>query len=127
MNLLELLGLKTELLSKKEVRLSMFVDSKHLQPYGLMHGGLNAVLAETAASLGANLYCQPESFAVGVDINTHHLKPVSPQTLLIISAKPINIGKSLQVWEATSYVEKTITSFSTITLKIKRNSEKYEK
>ena len=74
MNLLEELEINQELLSKTEVRLTMPIKPKHLQPYGLLHGGLNAVLAESAASLGANLYCQPDQFPVGLDITTHHLK-----------------------------------------------------
>src|SRR5919109_2796537 len=43
------------------------------QPYGLLHGGASAVLAETLASVGAMLHAGPGKIAVGVDLNcTHH-------------------------------------------------------
>lgn len=43
------------------------------QPYGLLHGGASAVLAETLGSVGAMLHAGPGKIAVGVDLNcTHH-------------------------------------------------------
>ena len=43
------------------------------QPYGLLHGGASAVLAETLGSVGAMLHGGPSKIAVGVDLNaTHH-------------------------------------------------------
>ncbi len=51
MNLLENLGIKTIILQKDYVKLELPITAKLLQPYGLVHGGINAVLAETAASL----------------------------------------------------------------------------
>ncbi|KNB52627.1 PaaI family thioesterase [Streptomyces caatingaensis] len=43
------------------------------QPYGLLHGGASAVLAETLGSVGAMLHGGPTRIAVGVDLNcTHH-------------------------------------------------------
>lgn len=43
------------------------------QPYGLLHGGASAVLAETLASIAAALHAGPERIAVGVDLScTHH-------------------------------------------------------
>jgi 1,4-dihydroxy-2-naphthoyl-CoA hydrolase len=43
------------------------------QPYGLLHGGASAVLAETLGSVGAMLHAGPSKLALGVDLNaTHH-------------------------------------------------------
>ena len=43
------------------------------QPYGLLHGGASAVLAETLGSVGSMLHGGPHKLAVGVDLNcTHH-------------------------------------------------------
>lgn len=49
MNLLENLGIHQDLVTKDRVELSMPIQAKHLQPYGIVHGGINTVLAETAA------------------------------------------------------------------------------
>ncbi len=43
------------------------------QPYGLLHGGASAVLAETLGSIHAAYNAGPENIVVGVDLNcTHH-------------------------------------------------------
>lgn len=43
------------------------------QPYGLLHGGASAVLAESLGSLAAMAHAGPGQMAVGVDLNiTHH-------------------------------------------------------
>ena len=43
------------------------------QPYGLLHGGASAVLAETLGSIGSMLHGGSSKIAVGVDLNcTHH-------------------------------------------------------
>jgi 1,4-dihydroxy-2-naphthoyl-CoA hydrolase len=51
---------------------TMPVDGNR-QPYGLLHGGASAALAETLGSVGAMLHAGPGRYAVGVDLNaTHH-------------------------------------------------------
>lgn len=43
------------------------------QPYGLLHGGASAALAETLGSFAAALHAGPGRLAVGLEINaTHH-------------------------------------------------------
>lgn len=43
------------------------------QPYGLLHGGASAVLAETLGSFAAGVHAGAGKVAVGVDLNiTHH-------------------------------------------------------
>jgi len=43
------------------------------QPFGLLHGGANAVLAETLGSYGAALNARQDRIAVGLELScTHH-------------------------------------------------------
>lgn len=49
------------------------VDARTCQPFGLLHGGVSVVLAETLGSCGANFACPPGYQAVGLDINANHL------------------------------------------------------
>ncbi|CAM3207392.1 PaaI family thioesterase [Leuconostoc rapi] len=118
MNIIELLGLKTTLLSSEKTIVEVVISQKLMQPFGIVHGGINALLAETAASLGANEALPPHLVPVGVDIQTHHLKAVS-QGVLVATATPINIGHTLQVWAVVIHEQKTntLTSTSTVTLK----------
>lgn len=120
MNIIELLGLKTTLLSAEKTIVTVNVTAQLMQPYGLVHGGVNALLAETAASLGANAALPDGKVAVGVAIDTHHLAPVS-QGVLVATATPLNIGHRLQVWTVTIHETQTntLTSTSAVTLTTK--------
>ncbi|MDO8278334.1 MAG: hotdog fold thioesterase [Burkholderiaceae bacterium] len=74
------------------------VDERTKQPFGLLHGGVSVVLAETLGSVGASYAC-PEGFrAVGLDINANHLKGVADGWVTGI-ARPVHIGRSTHVWQ----------------------------
>ncbi|MFD7641420.1 PaaI family thioesterase [Kitasatospora sp. NPDC059795] len=47
------------------------------QPYGLLHGGASAALAESLGSIGAALHAGPGRYAVGVDLNATHHRPAT--------------------------------------------------
>lgn len=115
MDLIEYLGIKSIISSKDKVILSLNVTDKVQQPFGVLHGGINSVLAETAASIGANLNLS-HGHAVGVNISTNHLKSVTSGKLTV-EATPLRIGKKIQVWQANTFDDKNnLTSSSTITL-----------
>lgn len=118
MNIIELLGINTKQLTQNQVIMTLNVTENIQQPYGIVHGGINALLAETAASVGANENLQTsDSVAVGIDIMTHHLKPVT-SGCLIATAKPISIGRTIQVWQVNiTTTNEQLTSVSTVTLK----------
>ncbi|MER5969841.1 hotdog fold thioesterase [Streptomyces sp. NPDC002055] len=68
------------------------------QPYGLLHGGASAVLAETLGSVGAMLHGGPTRIAVGVDLNcTHHRGLRSG--LVTGVATPVHRGRSTATYE----------------------------
>lgn len=77
----------------------MPVDERTVQPFGILHGGASVLLAETLGSMAANCCLKdPETVAVGLDINANHLRPVSKGWVYGI-AKAIHIGSATQVWE----------------------------
>ncbi|MGW7166124.1 PaaI family thioesterase [Streptomyces sp. NPDC054884] len=68
------------------------------QPYGLLHGGASAVLAETIGSVGAMLHGGSSKIAVGVDLNcTHHRGARSG--LVTGVATPVHRGRSTATYE----------------------------
>jgi 1,4-dihydroxy-2-naphthoyl-CoA hydrolase len=78
---------------------TMPVDARTHQPFGLLHGGASAVLAESLGSSGANCCLDMESeYAVGLEINANHLRAVR-SGLVTGTARPIHIGRRTQVWE----------------------------
>lgn len=117
MNLLETLDIETESVSAAQAVITVTVREKLKQPYGLVHGGINAILAETAASLAANAGAPAGQIAVGVSLNTNHLLPVSTGSLRAI-ASPLHLGKKTQVWQVkiTQLPSNQVTSFSIVTL-----------
>src|SRR3954471_13937440 len=53
------------------------VDERTRQPYGILHGGVSVVLAETLGSCGAAYALPAGQRAVGLDINANHLRAAS--------------------------------------------------
>lgn len=73
------------------------VDWRVHQPYGLLHGGVSALLAESAASLGAALAAGPERMVVGIELNASHLRGLRDGHLTA-EATPVRVGRTIQVW-----------------------------
>jgi uncharacterized protein (TIGR00369 family) len=96
--ILEALGIRSVEQTPDRVVMEMDVGPRVHQPMGLLHGGASAVLAESAASVGAYLNCDPETqFTVGTDLNISHLRAKSSGTVTA-TALPVRKGRSLQVW-----------------------------
>ncbi|MEI6619932.1 MAG: hotdog fold thioesterase [Betaproteobacteria bacterium] len=74
------------------------VDERTCQPYGLLHGGVSVVLAETLGSCGAAFSCPPGYRAVGLDINANHLRGVT-SGWVTATARPIHRGRTTHVWQ----------------------------
>ena len=76
----------------------MPVDERTVQPFGLLHGGASAALAETLGSIagGIKVYSNNET-VVGIEINANHLKSAQ-DGWVFGKATPIRIGKKIQVW-----------------------------
>lgn len=68
------------------------------QPYGLLHGGASAVLAETLGSIAAAVNAGPDRVVVGIGLHcTHHRAARSG--LVTGVATPIHRGGTLQTWQ----------------------------
>jgi len=76
------------------------IDERHLQPYGIVHGGVYAGMIETLCSTGAalNVFSEGKS-AVGLENTTSFLRAVRSGTLRC-TARPILTGRRSHVWEA---------------------------
>lgn len=81
------------------------------QPYGLLHGGASAVLAETLGSVGAMLHGRSAKMAVGVDLNCTHHRGVR-SGLVTGVATPVHLGRSTATYEIviTNEREKRVCS-----------------
>lgn len=94
------------------------VDARTRQPFGLLHGGVSVVLAETLGSTGAGLTCAPGHRAVGLDINANHLRAVTTGWVTGV-ARPVHLGRTTQVWQIDMSDEQGhLTCVSRITMAI---------
>ena len=73
------------------------VDPRTRQPYGLLHGGVSVVLAETLGSCGAAYASPPSCRAVGLDVNANHLRGATSGWVTGV-ARPVHIGRTTHVW-----------------------------
>jgi uncharacterized protein (TIGR00369 family) len=74
------------------------VDERTRQPFGILHGGVSVVLAETLGSVGAMYACAEGERVVGLDINANHIRATS-SGWVTGTARPVHVGKSTQVWQ----------------------------
>jgi uncharacterized protein (TIGR00369 family) len=74
------------------------VDARTHQPFGLLHGGVSVVLAETLGSVGANCASPDGHLCVGLDINANHLRGVKTGWVTG-TARAVHIGRTTQVWQ----------------------------
>lgn len=118
MNLLENLGIHPQSVTADQAIITIDVSDRLMQPYGIVHGGINAVLAETATSLAANAWLNRqnrEQVAIGVNITTEHLLPVASGEI-IVKAQPLKRGRTIQTWFVKEFNGTHLTSTSTVTL-----------
>ena len=80
------------------IRARIPVDKRTKQPYGLLHGGVSVVLAETLGSCGAAYACAEGHRPVGLDINANHIKGATSGWVTGIT-RPVHIGRTTQVWQ----------------------------
>lgn len=94
------------------------VDHRTHQPFGLLHGGVSVVLAETLGSCGA-FYASPTGhLAVGLDINANHIKGVKTGWVTGV-ARPVHRGRTTHVWQIDMHNEAgELTCVSRITMSI---------
>jgi uncharacterized protein (TIGR00369 family) len=100
------------------IRARIPVDHRTRQPFGILHGGMSVVLAETIGSCGAQYACPPDYRAVGLDINANHIKSASAGWVTG-TARAVHIGRSTHVWQIDMHNDADeLTCVSRITMAI---------
>lgn len=78
---------------------TMPIDNRTRQPYGLLHGGASAALAETLGSVASALVIDHSKYiSMGIEINANHLRSAS-EGLVTGRCTPVHLGKTLHVWD----------------------------
>lgn len=118
------LGITFTSFKKDEIKATMPVNERTVQPFGILHGGASVALAETLASIGAWLNIDHENkTAVGIEINANHIRPVQKGNSVNAIAEPVQRGRRIHVWEIKIFTpDNKLVCVSRCTLAIVRQS-----
>jgi 1,4-dihydroxy-2-naphthoyl-CoA hydrolase len=101
--ILEHIGIEVTEVGDDYLEGTMPADHRTFQPYKLVHGGANIVLAETLGSIGGMLTIDPDKYiCVGQEVNGNHLRGVRSGTVRG-RAQQVHGGSKSQVWEIRLY------------------------
>ncbi len=95
---IEALGIEFVDIGDDRLVATMPVDTRTLQPYGLLHGGASVLLAETLGSSAGNMCVAEGEVCVGLEINANHVRAVR-EGRVTGTARALHLGRSTQVWE----------------------------
>ncbi|CAL2092457.1 hotdog fold thioesterase [Tenacibaculum sp. 190524A05c] len=97
--LMETLSIEFVDVGEDFITAKMPVNSKVHQPYGILHGGATAALAETLGSLASAYFLKSKDKIVkGIDLSINHLKS-KREGFVFGTARPIHRGRTTHLWE----------------------------
>lgn len=92
------LGIRVERYDPDELVVALDIDDRHRQHLGMLHGGISALLAESAASMAAAMSVDMTRHIVaGVDLNATHLK-AKRDGVLRATSRPVFRGRTTHVY-----------------------------
>lgn len=103
------------------IKATMPVDHRTRQPYDILHGGANAVLAETLGSVASAMVIDHSKYmSLGIEINCNHVRSAHTGSVTGI-CRPLHLGGTLHVWDIRISDEKDkLICVSRLTVMIKK-------
>ena len=93
------LGIEFMEVGENFLKARMPVDHRTRQPYGLLHGGASATLAETLGSVASAFVIDMKThYCVGLEINANHVRSVK-EGFVYGSATAVHLGRTTHVWD----------------------------
>jgi 1,4-dihydroxy-2-naphthoyl-CoA hydrolase len=94
----KILGFALDEAGPDRVVMSWTIGPEHLQPYGIVHGGVYCSVVEASASVGAAIWFGARGKVVGASNHTNFLRAARTGRL-VATATPIHRGRSQQLWQ----------------------------
>ena len=120
----EQIGIKITALGDDYIEGTMPADERTFQPYGLIHGGANIVLAESLGSIAcAHVIDVEKEICFGQEVNASHIRPVFSGFVTGV-AKPLHIGRGTHIWQIELKNEQDkLSCFVKLTMAIKKRAD----
>lgn len=97
--LMETLEIEFTAFGKDFLTAKMPVTPKVHQPYGILHGGATAAIAETVGSCASAFFLNDKTKLInGIELSINHLKS-KREGFIFATAKPVHMGKTTHLWE----------------------------
>ena len=102
----QVLGIQFTEIGSNFLKATMPVCAATHQPYGLLHGGASAALAETIGSVASWLTIDRDTqICVGMEINCNHLRG-KKDGIVTATVEPLHIGATTHVWDIKIHDER---------------------
>mgnify|MGYP003683366139 CR=1 FL=1 len=114
----KLLGVKLLEYSDEErfMRGAFTVTKDTVQPYGLLHGGVSCLVAESMASIAGDCSVDEGHTIVGQSLTANHIRSGAIGDVIIATAYNVHMGRRSQVWNVELIREKDEKLVSQVTL-----------
>ncbi len=100
-----LLGVEHLETTADKVVVRFTIDERHLQPFGIPHGGVYCAVHESTASIAGLLWLDGKGVAVGTNNSTDFLRQAKVGDTITTTATPIHRGRTQQLWHLESVDE----------------------
>jgi uncharacterized protein (TIGR00369 family) len=100
-----LLGVEHLELTADKVVVRFTITDKHLQPFGIPHGGIYCAVHESTASVAAQIWLGEKGVVVGTNNSTDFIRQAKVGDTITVTATPIHRGRTQQLWHLDSVGE----------------------
>ncbi|MCW2750422.1 MAG: thioesterase [Aeromicrobium sp.] len=97
-----MLGVERVEASADKVVVRFTIGDRHLQPFGIPHGGIYCAVHESTASVAGQYWLGDRGIVVGTNNSTDFLRQAKVGDTITTTATPIHRGRSQQLWHLDS-------------------------
>ena len=98
-----LLGVERVEFTADRVVVRFTIGAKHLQPFGIPHGGIYCAVHESTASMAGQMWLGTKGVVVGTNNSTDFIRQAAVGDVITVTATPIHRGRTQQLWHLDSH------------------------
>jgi len=96
------LGVEHVEASSDKVVVRFTIGERHLQPFGIPHGGIYCSVHESTASVAGQIWLGEKGVVVGTHNSTDFIRQAKVGDTITVTATPVHRGRSQQLWHLDS-------------------------